>query len=81
MFQFILKVMSASAVISVAIKYLGPTLEIPVSSAIALTMVLLPPIALGGFLVWRSVNSSPTPQPLNLQRSASGNPEKKTHGN
>jgi len=56
--QFVLKVTIASAVVSFAIKYIGPKLPIPVSSAIALIAVLLPPAILGGILLWKAANSS-----------------------
>lgn len=58
MVKFVLKVMIASAAISFAIKYIGPLLQIPVSSAIALIAVLLPPGILGGILLWRGSNQS-----------------------
>ncbi|KOR36500.1 MULTISPECIES: hypothetical protein [Planktothricoides] len=51
--KFLLKVMVASALISLGIKYIGPLLPIPPVSAIALGAVLLPPLCLGGFLTWR----------------------------
>lgn len=59
--KFLLKVMVASALISLGIKYIGPLLGIPTNSALALIAVLLPPLFLGGLLSWRSFN--PTSKP------------------
>lgn len=81
MFQFVLKVISASVAISFAIKYIGPLLQIPVNSAIALMVVLLPPIILGGFLIWRGLNPPQTQPNLNFQQSGSRNREPGTEGN
>lgn len=50
----LIKVLLLSIAISLAIKYLGPMLELPTSSAIALAMVLIPPLMMGGLLLWRS---------------------------
>ncbi len=47
MFSFILKVLIASAAISVGIKYIGPLLAIPASTSVVLTFVLLPTVLMG----------------------------------
>ena len=49
----ILKVLMASLLIAIAIKYLGPQLSVPATSSIALTAVLLPTIILAIALGWR----------------------------
>ena len=54
--QFLLKITIASAIVSGAIKYIGPLLRIPTSSAIAAIAVFLPPAILGGILIWRIFN-------------------------
>jgi hypothetical protein len=47
MFSFILKVLIASAAISVGIKRIGPLLAIPASPSVVLTFVLLPTVLMG----------------------------------
>jgi uncharacterized membrane protein YvlD (DUF360 family) len=47
MFSFILKVLIASAAISVGIKRIGPLLAIPASPTVILTLVLLPTVLMG----------------------------------
>ncbi len=51
--QFILKLLIISAVISAAIKYGAPWLNIPATSGVVLTLVLTPSLVLGGILLWR----------------------------
>ena len=51
---FILKMIVLSAVISVGIKVLGPLLPLPATPAVALILVLGPPVILGGILLWRT---------------------------
>ncbi|MEA5466561.1 hypothetical protein [Leptothoe sp. PORK10 BA2] len=48
---YILKIAIASALLSALIKWVGPTLALPESAALA--MVLLPTVILGGWLVSR----------------------------
>ncbi|HEY9838776.1 MAG TPA: hypothetical protein V6D27_17975 [Vampirovibrionales bacterium] len=50
---FIVKVMVASALVSAAIKYGGPLLAIPETSAIALLLVCTPTAIMFGVLSWR----------------------------
>ena len=50
---FILKVMILSALISVGIKAFGPLLALPATAAVALALILSPPLLLGLILVWR----------------------------
>ncbi|HEY9698489.1 MAG TPA: hypothetical protein V6D10_14595 [Trichocoleus sp.] len=50
----ILKIFLLSAAISFAIKYLAPSLNVPVSSVIALVAVLSPTIIMAIVLAWRS---------------------------
>jgi hypothetical protein len=47
MLSFILKVLIASAAISVGIKQIGPLLAIPASMSVILTFVLLPTVLMG----------------------------------
>jgi hypothetical protein len=47
MVSFILKVLLASAAISVVIKSIGPRLEIPATTSVVLTFVLLPTVLMG----------------------------------
>ncbi|NET49081.1 MAG: hypothetical protein F6K09_10230 [Merismopedia sp. SIO2A8] len=55
----ILKVLLLSTGISIAIKYGVPVLsKIPVTSAIALTTVLLPCLIMMGLLGWRSLQTN-----------------------
>ena len=54
----VLKIMLISGLISVGIKFLGPQLAIPATSAIALAMVLLPSLVLGIALLWRGWQQS-----------------------
>ena len=51
--SFILKVVLGSALISLAIKYLGPQLAVPATSAVAIAIVLAPPIIMAALLGWR----------------------------
>ncbi|MGP1386009.1 MAG: hypothetical protein ACTS2F_20795 [Thainema sp.] len=51
--SFILKVMIGSALISLGIKYLGPQLAVPATSAVAIAIVLAPPIIMAVLLGWR----------------------------
>lgn len=73
--KFLLKVMVTSALISLGIKYIGPLLPIPPVSAIALMVVLLPPLFLGGILTWR-LKKSPLPQNESLPLSPTNNQER-----
>ncbi|WP_199249209.1 hypothetical protein [[Phormidium] sp. ETS-05] len=51
---FVVKVILASGAISLAIVTGGPALNIPATSAIALTLVLLPPLLIAGILGLRA---------------------------
>jgi len=55
--NFVLKIVVLSAVLAAAIKYLGPYLAIPATSAIALTLVLLPTLLMAVALAWRAWQS------------------------
>jgi hypothetical protein len=54
---FIAKVLIASLILSLAIKYLAPLANIPGNDTTALVAVFVPPIALGLALGWRSIRS------------------------
>lgn len=73
--KFLLKVMVVSALISLGIKYIGPLLPIPPVSAIALMVVLLPPLFLGGILTWR-LKKSQLPENESLPLSPTNNQER-----
>ncbi len=51
---FVVKVLLASALLAIAIKYAGPLLQVPPQSGFALGLVLLPPTILAIALGWRS---------------------------
>lgn len=51
---FVVKVLIASTAIAWAIKGLGSRLPLPETSAIALTMVLLPTLLMSVALAWRA---------------------------
>lgn len=51
---FLIKILVLSAMISVAIKYLGPLLPLPATSSVALALVLSPTVILSLALAWRS---------------------------
>lgn len=50
----VLKVLVLSSVLSVAIKYLGPSLPIPATNTTALIITLLPALGMGLALAWRA---------------------------
>lgn len=50
---FLLKLLGLSIAISWAIRELGPRFPLPATNAIALALVLLPPLLLGIAIVWR----------------------------
>lgn len=52
-FIFVLKVLLLSAVISILIKYLGPSLAIEETATNALIIVLLPNIIVATVLLWQ----------------------------
>lgn len=54
---FLLKVLLASATISIAIKYGGPLLDLPATPAVAITLVFLPPGILAIALFWRMAHN------------------------
>jgi hypothetical protein len=56
--NLVLKVLLLSAGLSVAIKYLAPSLNIPVTSTNALIAVLLPSLVMAMLLIWRGQQSS-----------------------
>ncbi|MEO1589864.1 MAG: hypothetical protein AAFU71_01095 [Cyanobacteria bacterium J06632_22] len=51
---FIAKVLLASALVSAALKYGGPLLQLPVSSGISLLLVLTPSVLMGLWLTWQA---------------------------
>lgn len=53
---FVAKVIGVSAAIAIALKTLAPRLPIPATSAVGLTIVLLPSILLGAILAWQLWN-------------------------
>jgi len=60
---FILKVLILSTLISVAIKYGGPSLHLPATATSALIAVLLPTAVVGLLLGWRLWESIPPGPP------------------
>jgi hypothetical protein len=54
---FIAKVLIASLILSLGIKYLAPLLNIPSNEITALLAVFIPPVALGLALGWREIRS------------------------
>ncbi len=52
--RFIVKVVLASALLSTAIKYGGPLLQLPVSPYISLLLVLSPAVLMGLWLTWQA---------------------------
>lgn len=52
-FIFILKVLLLSAVISIFIKYVAPSLSIPETATNALIIVLLPNVIMATVLLWQ----------------------------
>lgn len=61
MASFILKIVVASAVIAVAIKYGGPYLPIAPVAVNALLIVGMPVVLVGSLLLWRSQTTAPRP--------------------
>ncbi|WP_413164401.1 hypothetical protein ACL6C3_00730 [Capilliphycus salinus ALCB114379] len=51
---FLLKVLLLSAIVSVLIKYVGPSLSIPLSVTNTLIAVFFPSIAIAIILTWRA---------------------------
>jgi hypothetical protein len=62
--NLVLKVLLLSAGLSVAIKYLAPSLNIPVTSPNALIAVLLPSLLMAVLLIWRG-QQSPSEKEIN----------------
>lgn len=60
---FILKVLILSTLISLLIKYGGPSLQLPASATSALIAVLLPSVVVGLLLGWRLRESLPPGPP------------------
>lgn len=54
---FLTKILVLSAVISAAIKYLGPSLPLPAINGVALVIVLSPTIVMSIALAWRANQS------------------------
>lgn len=54
--NFLLKILLASALLSIAIKYAGPLLPIPATDWTAGVFVLLPPIVVA-VVLWRQMQS------------------------
>ncbi|WP_110984443.1 hypothetical protein [Acaryochloris thomasi] len=54
---FLVKILVLSAVISVAIRYLGPLLPLPATSSVALALVLSPTVIMSVALAWRANQS------------------------
>ncbi|MEM6399994.1 MAG: hypothetical protein AAF757_07120 [Cyanobacteria bacterium P01_D01_bin.116] len=52
-FIFVLKVLLLSAVISVFIKYVAPSLSIPETATNALIIILLPNVIMATLLIWQ----------------------------
>jgi len=61
---FVAKLFLLSGLIALAIKYLLPMLNLPATTAVALGLVLTPPILMAGLLAWRQLTqNSLTRQP------------------
>jgi len=54
---FLAKLFLFSGLISLAIKYLLPLLNLPATTAVALGLVLTPPMMMAGLLAWRQSKS------------------------
>jgi hypothetical protein len=54
LWDFLIKILVLSALISVAIKYLGPLLHLPMANGIALTLVLTPTVIMSVALAFRA---------------------------
>ena len=52
---FVVKLFSLSGLIALAIKYLLPMLNLPATTAVALGLVLTPPLVMAGLLAWRQL--------------------------
>lgn len=52
--SFIAKVLLASALVSAALKYGGPLLQLPASPSISLLLVLTPAVLMGLWLTWQA---------------------------
>jgi hypothetical protein len=63
--QLILKLLLLSAALSIAIKYLAPSLNIPATSTNALIAIALPSIVMAILLLWRGQQ-----RPLRYLRSS-----------
>ncbi len=58
---FVAKLFLVSGLISGAIKYLLPPLNIPATNAVALVLVLTPPLLLAAMLAWRQAQAANSP--------------------
>ena len=58
---FVAKLFLLSGLLAVVIKYLLPLLNIPATAAVALSLVLTPPLLLAALLVGRQVRGSQNP--------------------
>ncbi|NEO85041.1 MAG: hypothetical protein F6J87_12435 [Spirulina sp. SIO3F2] len=59
MLKLLLKIILASASISLLLKYVGPLLPIPANTTSALILVLLPP-SLMALVLWKQTQSEPS---------------------
>lgn len=57
--KFVLEVVMASALIAIAIKTIGPYVEIPTTNAAAIVLVLSPTLIMACLLGWRLVSQKP----------------------
>lgn len=60
---FVVKVLGLAAVIAIAFKTVAPLLAIPATSAVSLTIVLLPSVIVGAILAWQlwTINHADSP--------------------
>jgi len=56
---FVVKLFLLSGLIALAIKYLLPMLNLPATTAVALGLVLTPPLVMAGLLAWRQLTLKP----------------------
>jgi hypothetical protein len=57
----LLKILALSAALSLFIRYVVPLLNLPATSAVALVLVLAPPLMIGAILGWRNWSSRREP--------------------
>jgi hypothetical protein len=69
--SLLLKILALSAAISAFIKYVVPYFNLPATTAVALILVLVPPILLGLMLAWRGWQDKAQPNQKQSSRKQS----------